>query len=289
MKCTRVEKFLPLHVAGDLAGRRRERAVEQHLADCAKCRLAAAEYQASRELFRAAALSPDFDGAFYEEIRNSVLARITRDRTPVPPSGFFRLFDTRLAYAASLALLLVVAALALHGYMRLAPADGTPRKMIADANRERPSTTAAIMPPPPARPGSGGTSKAPRAFREAARETTGSERRAAKSTLPEIRPHIERARDEARSGLPPTWHTPSHTGINPAAPAVAAVATAQALVTESAATSQAVVTAASGRAAGGGVTDTQPDVSRIEIQTADPNIRIIWLLPAAGDATQPLK
>jgi hypothetical protein len=287
MKCTRVEKFLPLHVAGDLAGRRRERAVEQHLAACAKCRLAAAEYQASRELLRAAALAPDFDGAFYEEIRNSVLARITRDRTPAAPSGFFRLFATRLAYAASLALLFVVAALALHGYLRLAPEDGTPRKMITDANRERPSTTAAIMPPPPARPGSGGTSKAPRAFREAAREKTASEPRAIRSTLPGTRPYIERARDEARPSLPAKEQTPSHAGVNSPAPAIAAVPTAQARVMESAATTRAVVTESAG--AGGGVTNTQPEVSRIEIQTADPNIRIIWLLPATGDATRPLK
>jgi hypothetical protein len=33
-----------------------------------------------------------------------------------------------------------------------------------------------------------------------------------------------------------------------------------------------------------------PEVSRIEIQTSDPNIRIIWLSPKPDDAaTQPLK
>ena len=288
MKCTRVEKFLPLHVAGDLAGRRRRRAVEQHLAACARCRLAAAEYHASRELFRAAALSPDFDDAFYEEIRNSVLARIRHDRTLAPPSGFFRLFDTRLAYAASLSLLLVVAALALHAYTRRTSVDGTARKMIAHANREGLTTPAPIMPSPPARPGSGGTSTSPRALDEAARETTASERRALKSTLPGTRTHVERARDEARPSLPPTGHTPSHAGINRPAPAVAAVVTtAQALLKEPVATAQTVATKSA--VAGGVVTDTQPEVSRIEIQTADPDIRIIWLLPAAGDATQPLK
>jgi hypothetical protein len=32
---------------------------------------------------------------------------------------------------------------------------------------------------------------------------------------------------------------------------------------------------------------TAPEVTRIEIQTADPNIRIIWLTPKPQDATNP--
>ena len=35
-------------------------------------------------------------------------------------------------------------------------------------------------------------------------------------------------------------------------------------------------------------TAAQPEVSRIEIQTSDPNIRIIWLSPKI-EAAQPLK
>jgi hypothetical protein len=39
----------------------------------------------------------------------------------------------------------------------------------------------------------------------------------------------------------------------------------------------------------GGEMNAQPEVSRIEIQTSDPNIRIIWLTPATETPAQPLK
>ncbi|MCA1564518.1 MAG: zf-HC2 domain-containing protein [Acidobacteria bacterium] len=280
MKCIRVEKFLPLYAAGDLTGRRRERAVEKHLATCEPCRRAAAEYQASRELFRAAALSPDFDGAFYEELRNSVLARIRRDRTLAPPSGFSRLFNARLAYAASLALLLVAAALALHNYSRRAPEDGARQKMIADANRERPATPAAIKTPAETRTQSG-ERPAPRPSDEPARAATGRERRAAKSSLSKPGGNIENARKGSPPSLNTMARTPSNARRNPLAPAVAAVAAARGKAGEIAATS--------GGGGGDGGTAPQPEVSRIEIQTSDPNIRIIWLSPHAEDAARPLK
>jgi hypothetical protein len=276
MKCTRVEKFLPLYAAGDLTGRRRERAVEQHLAACESCRRAAAEYRASRELFRAAALSPDFDGAFYEELRNSVLARIRRDRTLAPPSGFSRLFNARFAYAASLALLLVAATLALHSYTRRTPEDGARQKMIAGANRERPAAPAAIKTQAETRT-QNDERPAPRPFEEHARRTTGRQRRTAKSSLSSPGGNIENARDSSPPGLNTTTRTASNARRNPLAPWVAAVA-ARGNGGEIAATG-----------GGDGGTAAQPEVSRIEIQTSDPNIRIIWLSPGAEDAARPLK
>jgi hypothetical protein len=280
MKCTRVEKFLPLYAAGDLTGRRRERAVEQHLAACAPCRRAAAEYQASRELFRAAALSPDFDGAFYEELRSSVLARIKRDRTLAPPSGFSKLFAARFAYAASLALLLLVAALALHSYTRRTPEDDARQKMIAAANRERPATAATIETPAETRTQSD-VRPTTRPFEESARRTTNrSERRASKSSLSEPGGNIESARNGSLPSLNTTPRTPSTARRNPLAPTVAAiVATTRKNAGEMAAT----------RGGVDGATAAQPEVSRIEIQTSDPNIRIIWLSPQTGDTARPLK
>jgi len=275
MKCTRVEKFLPLYIAGDLTGRRRSRAIENHLAACEKCRRVAGEYHASRELFRAATLSPDFDGAFYEEIRNSVLAQIRRDRTPAPPSVFSRLFDVRLAYAASLASLLIAATLALHSYPSRTPEDGTRRRMIAIVNRERPATQPTIKTPRATRTGSDELTT-PRPFDELARGTTGTGRRAPKRLLPKLNANIEDARNGLLSGLNTTRRTPSTAGRNPLAPP--ADATDRANAKEIAAL-----------AGSGGETSAQPEVSRIEIQTSDPNIRIIWLSPNREDPAQPLK
>jgi hypothetical protein len=273
MTCTRVEKFLPLYVADDLTGRRRKRAVENHLAACERCRRAAAEYHASREMFRASALPPDFDGAFYEEIRNSVLVRVASDRTLAPPGRLSGLFDMRLAYAASLALLFIVAALSLHSYTRRAPEEGARQEMIANANHQRPSIPATIKTPPASRPDANDR-QTPRPAREPARETTGRERRASKSSPLVPRENIERAGNKATTGARGERRTPLHDGRNSPAPIVAA--TAQANVLEVAAT-------------GIGGTNARPEVSRIEIQTSDPNIRIIWLSPVAEDTARPLK
>jgi hypothetical protein len=279
MKCTRVEKFLPLYVAGDLAGRR-ERAVENHLTACEKCRLAAVAYRASRELFHAAALSPDFDGAFYEELRSSVLAQITRDRQRAAPRRrFFTLFDARLAYAASLVLFFIAAALALHSYTRGASEEGArqqQQQLIADANRERTATPAAINIRPSAQPGDD-KRPTPRPSQESARRAPlNVPRAAAKSPLPAARLKIESAHNEARPGLPSTGHAPSHVKRNPHAPVVGAMPSAH--------------TAAEIAATRAGVgTSAPPEVSRIEMQTSDPNIRIIWLSPETEAPARPLK
>ena len=280
MKCTRVEKFLPLYVASDLAGRR-ERAVENHLAACEKCRLAAVAYRASRELFHAAALSPDFDGAFYEELRSSVLARITRDRRrPAPPRGFFTLFDARLAYAASLVLFFIAAALALHSYTRGASEEGAQQQqqLIAATNRGRTATPAMSETPPSAQPGDD-KRPTPRPAHESARGASSNARRgAAKSSLPAARVHIERARNEAQPGLPSTSHAPYQVKRNPHATVIAATLTTRA-AEEMAATLAGVRIG----------TSAPRGVSRIEMQTSDPNIRIIWLAPETEAPARPLK
>jgi hypothetical protein len=274
MKCTRVEKFLPLYITGDLTGRRRRRrAVENHLSACEKCRLAAGEYRASRELFRAAALSPDFDAAFYEEIRTSVLAQIRRDRTPAPPSRFSTLFNARLAYAASFALLFIVAALALHNYPRRTPEDGTQQKLIAGEDRARPTVPATIKTPPPTPPESK-ERPIPRPLDESARVAASSGRRAPKSPLPGSHAKIESAQTASLRGLHVTSRAPSRVRRNSPALPVAATAQAEAIAAQG----------ASGRAA-----NALPEVSHIEIQTSDPNIRIIWLSPDTKDQARPLK
>jgi hypothetical protein len=275
MKCTRIEKFLPLYVASDLTGRR-ARAVESHLATCEKCRLAAVEHRASRELFRAAALAPDFDSAFYEEIRNSVLARIRRDHTFAPPSPFSRFFDARLAYAASLALLLLVAALALHSRTPRTPEENVRRAMIADADQGRTAALLTRRTPRASEPGSDGA-QASNPPGQLARGATGGARRASKPSLAKANPKIRIVRKETTPGLASAQRTPSHAGRN-SPPPTAAAAPPRANASEIA------VAGNSGVA-----TDAPGEVSRIEIQTSDPNIRIIWLSPATEDAAQPLK
>ncbi|HEX8130350.1 MAG TPA: zf-HC2 domain-containing protein [Pyrinomonadaceae bacterium] len=277
MKCTRTEKFLPLYIAGDLTGRR-ARAVESHLTACEKCRGVAGEYRASRELLRAATLPPDFDGAFYEEIRRSVLAHIRRDHTPAPPYGFARLFNARLAYAASLALLLIVAALALNSYSRRTFQGDAPQSMHANVNGER-QTTASMNTPPATMTGDNHR-PAPRQVKEVAGLATRTRRaqRASKSSLPQPKANIENGQKGSLRGLQTASRMPSHSGRNPHASNVAAKARANA--------AELALAGGSGDATAAAAA---PEVSRIEIQTSDPNIRIIWLSPATQDQARPLK
>ena len=284
MNCTRVEKFLPLHVAGDLAGRR-ALAVEGHLMTCGGCRRAAAEHGASLELLRSSSTIPsDFDEAFYEAIRNSVLARISRDQ--LAPRRFPIFFGARPAHATALALLVITitaAALALHTYTGRTPADGSRQTTIATVSREHsitpaaPTRTAAAKAPQATRPGS--DARAPlRASDEIARlGAAGSVRRAAESPAPQSDANIA----NSRAGSPPGTGRTSRT-----LPAAARRAPAPAAVL-SAARAEEINRVAAGVRETGEEARVAPEFSRIELQTSDPNIRIIWLSPQPQDAARP--
>ncbi|HZH90641.1 MAG TPA: zf-HC2 domain-containing protein [Pyrinomonadaceae bacterium] len=273
MKCTRIEKFLPLYVAGDLAVRR-TRAIGNHLATCEKCRLNALEYQASRDMFCAATLAPDFEGAFYEEIRDSVLAQIKRERMLAPPSAFAKLFNPRLAYAASL-ILFLIAALALQGSLRRTPDGGGRDEIIAAVNAERPTTPAAIKTAQASRQESN-TRLLPPPFKASTRSATGKRHRAAIRAPGAARAEMARGRNEVRPNSSTAQYATLTAGQNP--PATSDEATKRANAVE--------INAAS-------VNESEPraqlEVSRIEIQTSDPNIRIIWLSPVADNAPHLLK
>jgi anti-sigma factor RsiW len=289
MRCTRVEKFLPLHVAGDLTGRRARRVIS-HLATCESCRALACEYDASRSLLRdAATLPPDFDGAFYEELRRSVLDEIKRGRTgitaPAAPAAFAAfasLFSARFAYAASLVLLIgTVAALSLHSYVGRTSEDASQRDerhRLAKVNREPVATPTAL--PVATQATAGGERRAAERFKESAQETTrGGPYGGAKA--PSLQRHANTGK--AQTGEQPSANStplaPSYAKRNP----LATVAVANG----GSATENAGEIAQESMRGGDGTTPA-PEVSRIEIQTSDPKIRIIWLSPGP-DAVQPLK
>jgi hypothetical protein len=275
MRCTRVEKFLPLYVAGDLAGRRAERHIARHLATCERCRGLAEEYDASRDFARAAAatLPPDFDGAFYAELRRSVLSEITRERTRLAPphtfAGFASLFNPRFAYAASVALLLVaVAALSLHSYVNR-------KSDIAKVTDERNVTPAAT--PVSTKPTASSDRRTVAPVEKTVAENTGAGSRQPPKPLPSKRraDGSSDAQNETRRSPNVANNAPAYARRNPLAPVVAA----RDERTEQVESSNS-----------GGAETAAPEVSRIEIQTSDPNIRIIWLSPRPdADVAQPLK
>jgi len=95
---------VPLFVAGDLSGDL-DREIVNHLAICEECDRLAQEFRQNSNLLTEACALPEFGAQFYDEIRNRVLDKITRDGVSSKPP-----FGRRWIYAAALALMLVASA-----------------------------------------------------------------------------------------------------------------------------------------------------------------------------------
>ena len=251
---------MPLYAAGDLPAGRESRAVAAHVAGCASCAALAEEYSASREWARAADAVPEFGEEFYESLRAGVLDRVNRDTRPAAPSRVASFFPAlfagrRLAYAASLSLAACALALALYFFND----GGQPqRNEIADV----PSGGGLIVPQQHA-PAS------PTPPDVTTQEHDGEQQPSTQATP---RAGRRRARPAGEITGGSFKRTPT---LRRAAP------------TPDAATER-VLTAASGASLPGVAPRAETaSVSRIEIQTADPDIRIIWLAPAAGADDEP--
>lgn len=266
MSCKRAEKLMPLYAAGDLPAGRECRAVAAHVAGCASCAALAEGYGASREWARAAGEVPEFGDEFYAGLRAGVLDRVNRDtRPPARLASFFpALFaGRRLAYAASVALAACALALAFY--------------FFDDGGRPRRNEIADVPP--------GGGLIVPRP-RESAPPTPPGVTTQEHDGQQQQRPPTQAApRDGGRPAQPP-GERGGGGGSFKRTPTLR-----QNAPTPDAARGR-ELTAAAGEASRQGVV---PDatraetagVSRIEIQTADPNIRIIWLTPAAGTDDEP--
>lgn len=264
--CGRAAALLPLYAAGDLEAARAGE-VASHVETCEPCRALAGEFAESRRLLAEALATPEFGAEFYAEIRSDVLARVSADREPASPSGFIAsLFfgRRRLVYAASLAALAVACLVASQHFRR--DKSETPRE-IADAVRGTPEARVEQtgMTPQTAQQSSLPSSPKPR--RHAGNEqaaaklhnTTG--RYNSTAVVPRNESaFVAQAVSSSKSGAPSVVASGANVGEQPAV--------------ESASPS------ARGVSAGG-------EVSRIEIQTADPTIRIIWLTPLKQEEPKP--
>ena len=273
ISCTRAEKFIPLHVAGDLRGRR-ARAVTHHLAICENCRHTAAAYHAGRNLWHAASTPPpEFDDAFYDEIRNSVLAQIKRNRTLAPPfSASF--FQWRPAYTASLALLIIAVMLSLHVHLRRTMSDTRQKSVLLAPNVNREFTATPVQRPPVT---SNQTDERNRQTIRSQDETAATTARQRRIIAP----------TQFATRHPGSKSAPGATRQRPAQQKKWQPASAASELTFIASAANAMHQAiAQPTTPGNGLISASSEVSRIEMQTSDPNIRIIWLSPAAAAADE---
>ena len=220
MNCKRASRNVPLFVAGDLSGDL-NREMVNHLAICEECGRLAQEFRESNSLLTEAFALPEFGAQFYDEIRNNVLDKITRDGMASRPR-----FGHRWIYASAFALMLVASAVMFVRWrgVQEAPQDLSSTTRIAGntASNQAPESTSSPQ-----------SKDLPRK----SQRTSISRKPVRQTTLSRTTPQqFESARklDASAGGLQ----------VSPSERASAS------------------------------------EVSRIEIQTSNPNIKIIWLVAA---------
>jgi len=238
MNCKQIEKLLPLYAGRDLDAQS-ERLITAHIEACAACAATAGEYQQSRELLQEFA-PPAFSEDVYAGIRQNVWRQIETESTTVSVSeliaGWFR---PRVIWAVASALLVAVLVL---GIFLIGNRSRTQQTVVINApemNRNRSSKQIVAIPPHEK------SSPSPLAQREGVKGPRQvyighSERRGDRKRAPDrLNTLVANAPDALpKTSGSPRLGTPSDPDPSPARDSVKTL--------------------------------------RMEIQTKDPNIRIIW-------------
>jgi hypothetical protein len=253
--CKHITQIISLYVAGDLFGEP-EREAAAHFADCQACRQLAEEFLESSSLLTQACAQPQFDAEFYAGIRREVLGKITAEGMAPTSQLFERLWGRRWVYAGALAAL-VIAAIALQVFRGVPRQPGfAPRATgpaTSDQTREADSSSPRQSSESPRKPDRA-TAQTGQSYKLFAR--TDSRRRNNQFESP------RKPDDLNAAGTAPD----DRKGIAPATRSSVAL---------------------SGRSASSPAAASSPEVSRIEIQTADPNIRIIWFASRESRKSEP--
>jgi Putative zinc-finger len=133
MNCKQVQELLPLYVGRDLEERRAQQ-VAAHVQTCSECAGSVDEYRETRQLLQQFA-PPPFSEAVYAGIRQRVLRDIEREATAPGLSRLLEsLFRPRLRWAAATALLLAVSVFAFYFIAKRAN-DRRDGQQLADSGR----------------------------------------------------------------------------------------------------------------------------------------------------------
>jgi len=240
MLCTHAEKLIPLFAGDDLPAREADD-LRRHLESCARCRRLAAEFEESRDWLRGFS-APQVDEAMLDGVRDSVLRDIGRIENRARwLQWIVPGWNLRFAFATSLALLLTGALLGLVINRRQSPHD--PKSNRA----ESPKGGSDQVKLPPGKTPDGQANN----YKQAASRKTG---RRKFRREPIKREPSESPQTEERI-VEPDLITQNTDTVGPT----------------------------TGPSTAPDPADTDPDANqdmlRIEIQTADPNIRIIWFAP----------
>jgi hypothetical protein len=259
MNCKHIQELLPLYVGRDLE-EQRAKLVKAHVQSCAECARLAEEYGEARQLLQLFE-PPPFSDAVYAGIRQRVLREIGRESTaPTLPQLVAGLFRRRISWAGAAALLLAVSVVAFY----LTANRRNDRQQVADSVRtvdqtgtdERPGAPprddeSAVSPPPSSKQSDGPPPASTGRNRGADTKIAGSVDRTGQSRR---RKSAGASSTRARSFA---VNTPDRTMTAGASPESNNLAEPDAVPARDPATSAKTL--------------------RVEMQTKDPNIRIIWI------------
>ncbi|MGH9798984.1 MAG: zf-HC2 domain-containing protein [Blastocatellia bacterium] len=261
MRCELFEELIPLYAGGDLEPPKAD-ALRQHLTCCAHCRRMNEGFQASQNWLTGFTV-PDFDEASFAKMRSSVLSRIEQQiEQEIAQSEkrgrwiewLWPKWTPRMALVISAAALVAVTGLSVAVYRNQVV---TP-KTGGDFAGNRGATDSA----PPTSDGQAITATADRVSTATGRERDSKDNRVATAS----RSVPPSKRSSAASELLPSeafnngrFQQPLEPPVIPDEPAA----------TESAPPAE----------------PEEKEMLRIELQTADPNIRIIWLIPKTDSPT----
>ena len=248
MNCKKFTQRIPLFVEADL-----EDAVMQqlsaHFAACESCCKTAKEFQASQFMLHNFA-APEFDEALFAQVRSSVLNELARPKNTV---SIYPIWNWKAAFVASSATIILICGIAInhHGQSEnhMAQASNLGEVKATNFNSSSSINSANSSPAVKQIP-------KPRSGRNAIAPGVASVSKRNPGHVNQNHPSPERATEiddqiEATSIVTPVANDPSAT----------------LLPTEN------ITTANSKKPA------PEPEMLRMEIQTADPNIKIIWLAP----------
>jgi anti-sigma factor RsiW len=241
MNCKQIQELLPLYVGRDLE-EKRARLIATHLQSCTECAGSAAEYEETHRLLQGFA-PPTFSEATFDGIRQRVWREIERGEATAQslPQLVAGLFRPRLSWAVASVVLVAVFLFAFYFIANR----GSERREVAEVQPTR-------SPQKPAAAVSGSPAKVLDPKKDVKASISGAGDRPRQSPQ---RKRLSTAANRApvlasnRPAQPSTGGQPSSESTNLAEPGV------------------------SGEPAVSG------QILRVEMQTKDPNIRIIWFSP----------
>jgi hypothetical protein len=148
MNCRRIKELIPLFIGGDLEADGIQE-VSLHVSECETCAALLGAYGESQSWYRSQT-QPDFDDAFYMDLQQRVMREIAS--TQPRPSFFHQLKEgLRLTprWAMAVVMLILVGALALYIYSSRTNKDSSPNQIVqAPEPKEQPNQQN-VNPPQP--------------------------------------------------------------------------------------------------------------------------------------------